>query len=106
MLCPMRANDIALSCTATYRKRTGQLLCATGSKNPLALAMGSVKGQRVESLLGVEYEINGTKGFFVRLNIERQGKEAVRKCLAELYGCDERNMLFKGNSSDEPLWML
>ena len=55
---------------------------------------------------GVEYEINGTKGFFVSMNIECQGKEAVRKRLAELYGCDVRNMLFKDNSSDEPLWML
>ena len=49
MLCPMRANDIALSCTATYRKRTGQLLFAAGSMNPLALAMGSVKSTTQQS---------------------------------------------------------
>lgn len=43
MLCPMRANDIALTCTTTYQKWTGQSHLATDSKNPLPSGMGSVK---------------------------------------------------------------
>lgn len=44
-----------------------------------------------------EYEINGKRGFFVRSNFESHGKEAVRKRLADLYGCETRNLLFKSD---------
>lgn len=42
MLCPMMGNGIPITCTAIYRKRTGQPMLSAGSKNPTALAVWSV----------------------------------------------------------------
>ncbi len=42
MFCSTRANDIALTCTTTQQKCTGQPIKSAGSKNPLPLGMGSV----------------------------------------------------------------
>lgn len=42
MPCSRMADGTALSCTATYRKRTDQPRSVAGSKNPLPLGMGSV----------------------------------------------------------------
>ena len=42
MPCSRMADGTALSCTATYRKRTDQPCSVAGSKNPLPLGMGSV----------------------------------------------------------------
>ena len=40
MPCSRMADGTALSCTATYRKRTDQPRSVAGSKNPLPLGMG------------------------------------------------------------------
>lgn len=42
MPCSRMADGTALTCTATYRKRTGQPRSVAGSKNPLPLGMGGM----------------------------------------------------------------
>lgn len=56
MLCPMMGNGIPITCTAIYRKRTGQPMLSAGSKNPTALAVWSVKLHRKEFVMHTSQE--------------------------------------------------
>ena len=51
MFCSRMGNGIPITCTTTYQKWTGQPIHLAGSKNPLPLGMGSVKGWKLSTLV-------------------------------------------------------